>query len=105
MPVSKQQSIKLSQTRVTHKENLKKQRVDQEIVENNHNISNDKASSGRYWHDNSNKDYFNLNKKLAGETQDKQEKETLIGSGSQLFVVKQTVLEWDAEAKIKLCGI
>ena len=44
MPVSKRRSTQLSQARAAHQGNLKKQRVDQEIVEDNYHTSEDKAN-------------------------------------------------------------
>ncbi|WP_375449338.1 hypothetical protein [uncultured Nostoc sp.] len=95
----------MSQARAAHQENLKKQRVDQEIVEDNYDTSNDKASSGWYWHDSSNEDYSDSDEELAGETQGEEEEEELTGSGSQFPIVEPAVLGWDAEGEAKLRGI
>ena len=105
MPVSKRRSTQLSQARAAHQENLKKRRVDQEIVEDNYDTSNDEASSGWYWHDSSDEDYSDSDEELAGETQGEEEEEELTESGSQFPIVEPAVLGWDAEGEAKLCGI
>lgn len=72
----------MSQAHAAHQENLNKQRVDQEIIENNYNTSNNKACSDWYWYNSFDKNYSDLDKGLAGKTQDKKEKKELIGSES-----------------------
>ncbi len=105
MPVSKRRSTQLSQARAAHQENLKKRRVDQAIVEDNYDTSDDEASSRWYWHDSSNEDYSDSDEELAGETQGEEEEEELTGSGSQFPIVEPAVLGWDAEGEAKLRGI
>ena len=70
----------------------KKQRVDQKIVKDNYDTSDDKVSSGWYWYDSFDKDYFDLDKELASETQGKEEEKKLTESGSQFLIVDTAVL-------------
>lgn len=95
----------MSQARAAQQENLKKQRSDQKIIENNYDTSNNKANSGWYWHNSFNKEYFDLNKELAGETQGEEKEEELIESGNKFSIMESAVLGWDIEGKAKLCGI
>ena len=105
MPVSKQRSTQLSQARAAHQENLKKRRLDQEIVEDNHDTSEDKANSGWYWHDSSNEDYSDLEEESDGEIPGEEEEEELTELNSQFSIVKPAVLGWDTEGKARLRGI
>ena len=105
MPVSKRRSTQLSQSRAAHQENLKKRRVDQEIVEGNHDTSEDEANSGWYWHDSSDEDYSDSDEELTGEVPGEEEEEELTESGSQLPIVEPAILGWDTEGGAKLRGI
>lgn len=103
--ISKRQSTQLSQTRAAHQKNLKKQRVDQEIIEDNYNTSNNKASLSWYWHNIFNKNYFDLDKELVDKIQEEKEKKEFIKLGSQFSIMEPAVLQWDVEVKTKFCGI
>ena len=82
MPVSKRRSTQLSQARAAHQENLKKRRVDQEIVEENHNTNENAAISGWYWHDSSDEDYSDSDEELTGEIPGEEGEDELIELGS-----------------------
>lgn len=104
MPVSKRRSTQLSQARAVHQENLKKRRVDQQIVkDNSYDTSDDEASSGWYWHDSSDEDYSDSDEESAGEGEE--EEEERIQSGRQFPTAEPAVLGWDGEGEAKLRGI
>ena len=104
MPVSKRQSTQLSQARAAHQENLKKRRVDQQIVkDNSYDTIDDEANSGWYWHDSSDDDYSDSDKESAGEGEEEEEERTQ--SGSQFPTAEPAVLGWDGEGEAKLRGI
>ena len=74
-----------------HQENLKKQRVDQQIIkDNSYNTSDNKASSSWYWHDSSDENYFDSDEKSAGKG--KEEEEEHIQSGRQFLIAKPAIL-------------
>ena len=104
MPVSKQRSTQLSQARAVHQENLKKRRVNQQIVkDNSYNTSDDKASSGWYWHNSFDENHFDSDKKSAGKGEEEEEEH--IQSGRQFPTAKQTVLRYDGEGEAKFYRI
>lgn len=93
MLVSKWQSIQLSQAQATYSENLKKQKVYQEIVkDNSYNISDNKINLGWFWHNSSYENYFDLNKKSVDKNKEKKKSIYLL-SISLFFITKPAILE------------
>lgn len=63
----------------------KTERVDSKIV-------NNKASLGLYYYNGYDKDYFNLDKRLAGKTQGEKKEKKTTKSGSQFLIIETVVL-------------
>lgn len=65
-------------------------------VENYSDIRNNKAFIGWYWHDSFDKNYSNLDKKLADK---KEEEEKCINLKNLLLVIEPAVMRWNKKSE------